>query len=111
MVLFPFYYAWTLPHTNFFFILHYPPSHFTITSVGVSRPGKGLTSRASAMHRYVLLLRGLWIHTAELLVPHYSLSSAPQDGWPVVNHIGCRRFALSWNDDMRQQDDYSQLVR
>lgn len=96
-----FYYAWTLPHTIFFlFLCNFPPSHFTITSVGVSRPGKGLTSRASAMHSYVLLLRGLWIHTAELLVPHY-LSSAPQDGWPVVNYIGRRRFALSWNDDMR----------
>lgn len=57
---------------HFFFILHYPLSHFTITSVGVSRPGKGLTSRASAMHSYVLLPRGLWIHTAELLVPYYS---------------------------------------
>jgi hypothetical protein len=30
------------------------PPHFRITSVGVSRPGKGLTSRASAMHSYVL---------------------------------------------------------
>jgi hypothetical protein len=57
-------------HQFFFIFPHYPSSHFTITSVGVSRPGKGLTSRASAMHSYVLLLRGLWIHTAELLVPH-----------------------------------------
>lgn len=99
-----------LYRTPFFFISAITLHRTSPLPPSVFRPGKGLTSRASAMHSYVLLLRGLWIHTAELLVPHY-LSSAPPDSWPVVNYIGRRRFALSWNDDMRQQDDYSQLVR
>jgi len=64
--------------TALFFILHYPS--ITIIFVDVSRAGKGLTSRALTMHRFVLSQRGLWILTAEPLVPHYSPSSASQDG-------------------------------
>jgi hypothetical protein len=49
-----FYYAWTLPHTIFFLFCIILPSHFTIIFVDVSRAGKGLASRALAMHRFIL---------------------------------------------------------
>jgi hypothetical protein len=87
-----FYYAWTLRTPFFFYISALPfiALHHYLRRCFTSWEGPDIACFSDAQLRSF---------TPRSLDPHgravgSSLSSAPQDGWPVVNFIGCRRFAF-----------------